>query len=111
MKKESSGNFPGAAFWFVELPGTKGIRYTPSQVARELGVPYAQVLEWLKAGLLRGVRDSVGRWWIRHRAVRRALRDYPEVSSVVAYHHNLAAGEKEKAVQVKQMGKEVTSNG
>jgi excisionase family DNA binding protein len=69
---------------YIELPGELGKRYTAGDVARGLGVSYATVLDWLKRGLIRGTRDILGRWRIRHRAVRRALRDHREVQSSVA---------------------------
>lgn len=66
------------------LPGVKGARHSPAEVAVSLGVAYATVLDWLKRGYLKGTRGYDGRWLIRRKAVRRALRDCREIASAVA---------------------------
>jgi excisionase family DNA binding protein len=69
---------------WLSIRGVKGRRYTPAEVAVSLGVAYATVLEWLKVGYLRGTRTWDGRWMVRCKAVRRALRDCRHVASAVA---------------------------
>lgn len=64
----------------VELPGTRGMRYSAGEVAAALGVSRATVIGWIRAGYLTASLDRFGRYRIRQRSVRRALRDYPQVT-------------------------------
>ena len=64
------------------LPGTAGTRYTASEVARSMGLELATVTGWIAAGLLMASQQRDGTYRIRHRAIRRALRDHPQVARV-----------------------------
>lgn len=59
------------------------MRHSPAEVAVSLGVAYATVLDWLRRGYLKGTRGYDGRWLIRRKAVRRALRDCREIAAAV----------------------------
>lgn len=73
-----------SAVSYCEVAGKAGIRYTAYDVAKGLRVEYCLVLHWLKTGVLRGARDHTGQWRIRHKAIRRALRDSRIVTSAMA---------------------------
>lgn len=64
------------------VPGIAGDRYTPAEVAQSLGVLPETVRAWIERGWLRASLTSYG-YRIRHKAVRRALRDIPEVARTV----------------------------
>lgn len=66
--------------WAV-LPGTAGTRYTASEVARAMGLPRSTITSWIERGWLRAARQRDGIYRIRHRAIRRALRDHPQVAA------------------------------
>lgn len=99
---------PLKAYELVEFPGRAGERHTPTGVADALGVPYGTVLEWLWAGWLKGHFDpTTQRWWIRRKAIRRALRDYPAVAATVAYYSDQRDGTVKKGAARKRPENEV----
>lgn len=65
---------------WAELPGTAGMRYSAAEVARAMGLAPSTVVAWIKAGYLRASESTHGGYRIRHRAIRRALRDHPQVA-------------------------------
>jgi hypothetical protein len=73
---------------WAELPGTAGIRYTAAEVARAMGLAPATVVAWIERGWLKAARQRDGVYRIRHRAIRRALRDHPQVAATAmrAWH-------------------------
>jgi predicted site-specific integrase-resolvase len=46
-----------------------------------MGLDRATVTGWIAAGLLRASLQRDGQYRIRHRAIRRALRDHPQVAA------------------------------
>ena len=64
---------------WAELPGTAGMRYSAGEVARAMGLAPATVVAWIRAGYLRASLGHSG-YRIKHRAIRRALRDHPQVA-------------------------------
>lgn len=46
-----------------------------------MGLPRATVTTWIERGWLKAARQRDGTYRIRHRAIRRALRDFPQVAA------------------------------
>jgi hypothetical protein len=76
---------------WAELPGTAGMRYSAAEVAHAMGLAPSTVVAWIKAGYLRASESTHGGYRIKHRAVRRALRDHPQVARAAmrAYERGL----------------------